>query len=622
MTIRTPLPIGKTLEGQRDSYARLALVSHRRHADRIDDDGETLMVSADWLLWQQLASEGRPCLFLEQGLAPGADVQTLSEDILLRANDWAYDNDRDVTEFKSVSLGRAFCTDVTFFMATYFRLTWSLETFIRKFNPREIVLFDIWLWDTEVTPDWSRFFIAKDVATRHNLLFIDRFDPLDLNESETPYVKTETAMQRLSAFVRSGLIAVYEATMDTVSNILLRLSRRRKRVLVMIAWNVMRPLMDHPVRGIQAIFHSRALPKKPGTVLRFLRQRFLLASAPATRLNAAEQKELDTLADTIETVWRSTPPPDATAAAVREFVRHEIIATGRLVRMGGEVKKAAAFLDRYRPDRLVLDGVKNAPHYLYLELAHARNIAIDYTWHAPLAPQNLKFDALGCDPRLPPRVDRVLSWGSANDRWLEKIGARVNQVIRIGNPLLGKYTHVRASNTAKPETATALIVQNTTVLTDLKGLLSHQFYHFIATARALKRAGYKRIIMKLHPGIRRGEENYRAIAEWFGLECEIHRFGQFDRFVNAADLIVGHTVSGTALEIAGSGKNFIAFMLNPTTLDRSYLSDVDNIHDDLNALETALSERRYADGDKLLDAFCDVTETHDQAQAFWKALAT
>ena len=158
---------------------------------------------------------------------------------------------------------------------------------------------------------------------------------------------------------------------------------------------------------------------------------------------------------------------------------------------------------------------------------------MDYIWHAPVAPQNLKFDALGSDPRAPVRIDRILSWGPVNEAWLKRTGARVGELLTVGNPVLGKYCNRKASCPnleAGSERRSALVVQQTTVFTDLSAGLSRQFYQFIHATRELKRQGYKRVTFKLHPGIQRGVEIFSAIKNAFDLDCDIHRYGKIRSF--------------------------------------------------------------------------------------------
>ena len=90
-------------------------------------------------------------------------------------------------------------------------------------------------------------------------------------------------------------------------------------------------------------------------------------------------------------------------------------------------------INRYKPSRIVVDSARSSRHLQYIELAKSRKITVDYTWHSRLLPHNFKIGALGGDPRQPTFVDRILTWGKANEEWTRRIGAK-QPFVRIGSP--------------------------------------------------------------------------------------------------------------------------------------------------------------------------------------------
>ena len=51
---------------RKETYRRVALVSHPRHLQQLDvEDDDTLVVSCNWLLWQRAAEEGWNCIHAE-----------------------------------------------------------------------------------------------------------------------------------------------------------------------------------------------------------------------------------------------------------------------------------------------------------------------------------------------------------------------------------------------------------------------------------------------------------------------------------------------------------------------------------------------------------------------------
>lgn len=619
-----PLAVDATPVHLRRRYARLALVSHARHVEILDaGDPDTLIVSSDWLLWQSLSAANRHCVFLERGNAAANEPGRLSEDIILRANDWIYIDGRDVTEFSGVSLGRQFSTELVFYISTYYRVATALKNLIDEFAPTELVLFDIWLSDTQVTDPWARRQLVEAVAARRGLALTDRFDPLDLSDVSVGNEEGRQSGWRASRTWRDWAGWLYESSVDLAGRLAAAIRPgSRHRVLLLLSWNLVRPLIASIPRNIEPVFLARSLPKGLTQVAGWLYRGILLAGLPHARLSAAERRQVTRIVENLRLHWSTRPGQTELEHALRAYVDERILGGDRLMAMAAQVKRAEHLLRRYQPRRIVVDGLKNAPLSIYIELAMRRGVPVDYIWHSPWAPQNLRFDALGCDPRLLPQVTRCLSWGQANDQWLETIGSPV-PATRVGNPLLGKYS--ASPRVMKPPPGMAgrdvgLVVQYATIFSDLRGLLSHQFYFFIAAVRALNDLGFRRVMFKIHPGIVRGEEIFGAIAQYYGLRCEIRRFGRFEDLVKAADVVVGPLVSGSALEVAASGARFLPVLLDPTTLDKRYYGDGVRFLDRVDSIREAIEQDRFVDSRRLLDVFCDFEAIGDSVSRFWQAL--
>ena len=616
-----PLEIADWPDHLCERYDNIALISDPRHLKDFDRSGDsTLIVTSNWLQWQLLSKDGWHCVYIEQGYEPPEDAVNLSTDILLRGNDWVYLDGEDATVFESNSLGRGFSTPAALFIATYVRLSVSLSNIVDRFQPKTLIYLDLVLLDTESTSPWCRRYVAETVSEKFGLGFVDRTDPVSYADTDVTRSDWRQVMRKRC---RGTLVAVYAASVGTLSQIVARFTRPRRRVLIMMAWNFFEPIAFGAHPGTQAVVHASAFPKSLRTIAKLFRHGFLLGSSPRASLTGAERNHVDQICKKLKSHWQSQPA-DETGTALREFARREILDNGRLHQMAGEMKSARAFLKRYRPSRLVVDGIKNLPPYPYVEVCAEAGIPVDYIWHAPVAPQNLKFDALGSDPRAPVRVDRILSWGPVNEAWLKRTGARVGELLTVGNPILGKYGKREAPSPnlgANPERRSALVVQQTTVFTDLSASLSRQFYQFVHATRELKRQGYKRVTFKLHPGISRGVEIFSAIESAFDLGCDIHRYGKFDRFVRDADVVVGPLVSGSALETASYGSRFIPVFLRPTSLDETYYSEIENIQFRLDDIGPALSENRYLDNERYVEAFGGAMTSDERTASFWDAFA-
>ena len=101
----------------RNTYKRLTIVTHAAHCAGFEPDVDRLVICCDWLLWHKLYAQSIDAVFIEAGLEDW-DGDQLCEDLFVRTSDWAYIEERDITEFYGVSLGRQFLRDLHLFLYT------------------------------------------------------------------------------------------------------------------------------------------------------------------------------------------------------------------------------------------------------------------------------------------------------------------------------------------------------------------------------------------------------------------------------------------------------------------------------------------------------------------------
>ena len=303
--------------------------------------------------------------------------------------------------------------------------------------------------------------------------------------------------------------------------------------------------------------------------------------------------------------------------AVVSHIRAEILNTGRLADAARKVHMAERFFERYQPRRLVVDGVRNIPPYVFVEAAHTRGVAIDYIWHSPMTPDNKRLDALGGDPRTPPRVTRCLSWGRVSDKWLGDIGAEQPRV-RVGCPLSERYKG--SAVTSSPTGGRALVLQYTPTVLDLRGLNANAFVNFVTVVRKLRELGFDDIVMKLHPGPGRWKKAYfEKVADFFDLDCPIYKTRPYHELLEWADIVVGPLTSGAMFETLASGKPYHTFLMEPHGLNPAYYGDypILSTADDL----TDAVKGDYADvARRLLDEVYGLDEVPNGAERFWEVL--
>ncbi len=128
----------------RDSYERIALVSHPRHLDQLGaPDRSTLVIATEWLTWWEAKNKGYHVTHYESRLAPWPDEIGRFEDIYLKACEWIYVDGKDATQYKGVSLGQAFGTAATLAWMAATRLDFAINKICSEVRPSEMILFDL-----------------------------------------------------------------------------------------------------------------------------------------------------------------------------------------------------------------------------------------------------------------------------------------------------------------------------------------------------------------------------------------------------------------------------------------------------------------------------------------------
>jgi hypothetical protein len=269
------------------SYRRLALVTSRDQLDQLDagDEG-TLIVSCDWLLWQQALTEGRHAVHYELGIVSWDEPDTLDKDLYIRANDWLYGDDgRDMTLFHGVSLGKLFCSDIAMGLMNFHRIKRSLVSLIKRFRVEEIVYFDF-ASDITVLDLEMRKGVVHDIVEKQGLRFSDRSganadDRLSMSENPTTL--------RGHGFLKNAALFLYTRALEMLTNLRALVRRPDKRVLIVGVTNIVQPLARNFPGGRKTpIFMSRALPKKFGLLWHCLKKGILLIEPKTVILSQAD----------------------------------------------------------------------------------------------------------------------------------------------------------------------------------------------------------------------------------------------------------------------------------------------------------------------------------------------
>ena len=609
---RDCLRLGDALARLRPRYRRIALVSGRAHLAGLDrSDDQTLVVCCNWLIWQELEASMPHSIYIDAGLVDWDDAD-LPNDGQAYDSDWALRDGEDVTVFRGVPLGRLFATEVGMLVATYWKLEQALRSLLRRFRPDTLVFFDLRIDQNEIDVS-ARKIVVDTVCAELGVDVVDRSDPSARDDSDSPMASWRGgATGSRPNLLRRLALAVYLAVAGAAAGLMLRLYKNRYRVLLAVNTSISAPLLRafRPGRTIPVVF-ARNTPDKMRSLIRHALMGIPMATLPPAKLDRNDQARLSDIKRDLAACWAG--PITGLQKAVRNYLQTHVIGSGRFEQMAALVRRSERLFERTAPDRIVVDSVKGQAHRIYIEQAHRRGVAVDYIWHGPFALQNLRFEALGSDPRFPPRVTRMLSWGPVNDGWLDAVEARTERVT-VGNPILDAYADPPA--VAPADRRRALLLQYTPIITDLKGLNANQFEFFVETARMLREIGYDEIIVKLHPGLWR-TDYYQRIAELFSLDVSIRQSEPFQELVDWADVVIGPAASGAMLETLASGKPYYAMLLPPHSLDTSYAKSVDFISS-VDELRAALTAGRPIRTNEILDDYCSSSDIPSASRRLWQ----
>jgi hypothetical protein len=600
-------------------YRRLVFVTRDKHLELLGErDADTLIVSANWLLWQEALARGEHCVHTHLGLVDW-DTKDLDQNLLLKAYDWAYDGKADQTLFRGISLGRKFANEVSFVIADVARLDRIFRQLIGRFSPREIEYLDCKTDLGYLGRDY-RISLVRDICDDCNVSFIDGAGAGEASIREMPINRfaglTEevpSARDRIRGLVR----AAFGLFTNLASRFLRQFGQGRNIVLMLSTHLNMMPLLrSYDGRHVRPMLLASWYPNKSDfrSLFSALRKGVLLVHTGPQSLTVDEQERLGEMRAYFEKCWERKTTAQETV--LREYVLDNILILSRLAERAKEVKWAEALLNAHRPNEVFSDALTNPMVKTVLEVATRDGLRTNSTLHGQFV-QSTKIEIFGCDPRVPSVVTRCLTWGRAHERWLESIGAHCEH-IRTGNLISGKYRKMALlTQPAGTKPRRVLVLQYAVTYKNFAALTSNEYEYYVKIVRALKALGVEEICVKLHPKVPK-IDYYNQIAAFFGLNCTVVEQGAFEKFVAWADLVIGPVHSGAMLEVLASGKPYFPTMLSPDSADAAYFPD-STIYTETDQIITALKAGDMPQNPRqILNDFTSIDEIPDAAAQTWK----
>lgn len=599
-------------------YRRLVLVTSEDQITPHVLDNDSLIVTCDWLSWHKLIADGRHAVYFELGTLDWQIDDNLNTDLFLHDNDWILDIEGDdPTIFRNVSLGRLFGAEMNMAIMNYHRLHRALASLIKRFDPEEVQFVDF-RYDVNHLSRALRRYTVRSTCEKFGVRFSDASNTEEQNDH-----KSNVSIYRHESHGRTRLavLSLYVFAVETLTFIRGMMASKERRPLVLVNSSITLSLIRGYLGGQTApYFFVRTVPRRLGILWHCFVKGIRLVNPWSIRLSHQDRDQVAEIFNSIDKLI--SRPADGALAFSFAYVREIILSMDVLMKAAADVRQAETLLDRCRPGRVVVDGVRSRRHLIYMELANARGIAVDYIWHAPMLPQNMKLGALGGDPRQPVLVSRVLSWGTANERWLERVGFE-GPVVRVGSPLRDKFAGVtekrRDIEMLAPKDTNVLLLQYAFNVSDLAGICAQLYGAFVNAVYILRQQGYQNIRMKLHPGPGRWTKaQFDLISNFFDLDCEVQKFEPFEECLDWADIVIGPSQTGALFETLAAGKSYHALQLPPhSAFDGSYFEGFPIITD-LDQLSDAIYQDNTATGMKLLDELYSINEFPSPSRRFWE----
>lgn len=602
-------------------YATIALVQTESDIARLDDDGDTLIVCCDWLLAYSLVAQGRHALYYEAGLAAWPETDNLHTDLLNHTNDWILESGEvENTAFHNVCTGRMFGHELYMALVNYYRIQRALEMLIRTYAPKNVLFFNF-QYEFNHLSRKLRTGIVSQIATEHGIAFTDCASAKS-SQTHSSNIDIYRQQDNMPVF-KAALLGIYTTTIKTATALRRWMLPDDNRVLLLVNSNLLDPLLlGYSGQNVTPVALARSVPRRWRHLWQCFISGILLVDTRKPKLSPEDEASVQRIYEAFERAINGLQGP--TGLFIADYLRENTLHTEVLHGVVETILEAEHLLRTINPKRIVVDGVRSHRHTTFTELASAMGIGVDYTWHSPLSPQSLKLGGLGGDPRQPRFVDRCLSWGEANDKWVARTGKDV-QLVRVGSPMRRKFESLRRLGKPKVKPigdTNVLILQYTYTVLDMAGLNASMYGSFVGTIQMLKKLGYRHFRFKLHPGGGRFDtSHFQRIADHFGIECEIHKSTPFRDCLEWADIVIGPLISGAVMETMSAGLPYYAYLLPPQkSVDPVYYEDFPLMHS-IDDLPEALQQDNTAANEKLLDIVWSRTEIPDPCKRFWDVLS-
>ncbi|MFA6019491.1 MAG: hypothetical protein WC722_04450 [Rhodospirillales bacterium] len=598
-------------------FKEIVLLSHRRHLQALGaGSGDRLIVSTDWLAWDEALKSGHRAVLFDAFLTPWPEELGNPAEHHLHACAWVYDqNGRDMTLFRGISIGKTFVRSITQY-ALHYGLAWhGLDRLLSRFKPKRLVLLDLRL-PQDLLNDAGKRDLVSQAALRHKVGFVDRLDAPP--PGDPGFFETFEGMgsRMVEPWPRRALRQAYALGVDFLFR--LRHRGKAKAVFLMLNWIAAKKLLDAHPRSSKGpypfpAFFAGHLPKSIAFLRHAWEKGAQLVALPSASLSAADKRALTGIYQQLESAWTKSAP-NPVQQACRNFVKTVLVESRWFEAHAVEIKRYQRFFESRKFQRLVIGDGTSTPSRIILETARQAGVKIDEMLNGMfLTPQ--RYDVRNGDRGCKPAIDRLLSRGERDERWLRLMDAPL-EFCRIGYPALERSAAENAPTALK--TDRALLLPICADSDDVLVLNARLFALLLSTVGALLKFGVGHVRVKLHPGPP-NLAYYRDLLACFGPRVEVVKDNALAEHLKWADFVVGPITSGAFLEALACGLPYYPFQSEISLIDESMVEGTGVLHEAQHLIDK-LRKGKRAESVSTLEDFSSYDSIPDSAAAFWQAM--
>jgi hypothetical protein len=596
------------------SYSKLVLISHPQHISNLDlKDDDVLIVSTDWLVWREIVEQGGHCLHLESMLGNYEGTT----DFFIRCSNWVYVDEKDVTNFEGMSLGKAFNREIELALLSFEKAWISINAFCEVYNIKKIILYDL-RGDYGLIDSATKRLIVESISESHG---IDTDIQLDEPPDGDPAFSdlAHYGVVQKEGIIRPLLRHLYSFAIDFIFQFKWYVNGRRERVFLLLNLLMEESLVRFtPTAGPAPILSAERSPKSWAFIRDCWQNGGYLGRIKPLALTRTEKLQVSRIIDNLKSAWASEKAGSSFETARRRYITKRIFESERLYDFAKQAKSYQAFFQRKKIKSIIVGDATSAPCRLAIEAAHTLGISSDESLNGTFV-YDLKYDVRCGDGRQPAKLSRLFAWGPQQEEWLKCIHSPIS-CVRTGYPGLDSISSQEASyKLPKPSGANVLVLPCYITSSNIRGLKSNTLTLLVDVIQTLTQLGYSNIRVKIHPG-RGGMKYLQRLVKMYNLNCELFEKGSIPDHMDWADFIIGPVDSGSIVETLAAGKPYLGFDSLPTCVVRRLWGPFP-VLETAEDLRDALNNGNIANRQQSLEHLTNSANLQPASPNIWRALA-